>query len=183
MANKTLKDLYIDELKDLYDAETRLVKALPGMALAAQTEELREGIQGHLEQTKGHAQRLQQILSALGEKSTGKKCAGMVGIIDEGKEIIDEVYADGVADAAIISAAQRVEHYEIGAYGCVRSWAGILGETEAQSLLDTTLQEEKEMDAALSGLAEGINQQATEATSSESEEEDEPRPRARRKSA
>src|SRR6266699_1072794 len=119
MPNEGLKELYIDELKDIYNAESQLIKALPKMAKAATSEELRTGFEEHLEQTKGHAQRLEQIFEALGEKPTGKKCHGMEGLITEGSEVLEEDLDDEVRDAALISAAQRVEHYEIAAYGTV----------------------------------------------------------------
>src|SRR5437868_2710987 len=138
MPEKGLKELYIDELKDLYNAENQLVKALPKMANAATSEELRTGFEEHLEQTKEHVQRLDQIFSELEEKPTGKKCVGMEGLVEEGKEIIRE--QDGEAlDAGLISAAQRVEHYEIAAYGTVRTYANLLGETQAAELLEETL--------------------------------------------
>lgn len=158
MAN--LKTLYVDELRDLLDAEKQLVKALPKMAKATTSEQLRSGIEHHLEQTKNHAKRIEQILEALGEEPKGKKCKGMNGIIAEGKEILDEDYEGALRDAGIISAAQRVEHYEIGAYGCVREYAQLLGENEAVSLLGQTLEEEKETDQKLTELARGINEQA-----------------------
>jgi ferritin-like metal-binding protein YciE len=161
MAKQALKELYIDELKDLYDAENRLVKALPEMAKAAESDELRAGFEQHLQQTKGHVDRLRQIFESLDEKPSGKKCAAMVGLIQEGQDLIDEDFADGVKDAALISAAQRVEHYEIAAYGCLKTWAGLLGETEAQSLLEQTLSEEKATDEKLTELSEEINLQAT----------------------
>jgi ferritin-like metal-binding protein YciE len=155
-----LKTLYVNELKDLLDAEKQLVKALPKMAKATTSSELRSGIEHHLEQTKGHAKRIEQILEALGEEPKGKKCKGMNGIIAEGKEILDEDYEGAVRDAGIISAAQRVEHYEVGAYGCVREYAQLLGENEAVSLLGQTLEEEKETDKKLSDMAHSINQQS-----------------------
>ena len=158
--NQNLKTLYVNELKDLLDAENQLVKALPKMAKATTSSELRSGIEHHLEQTMGHAKRIEQILEALGEEPKGKKCKGMNGIIAEGKEILDEDYEGAVRDAGIISAAQRVEHYEIGAYGCVREYAQLLGENEAVSLLGQTLEEEKETDKKLSDMAHSINQQA-----------------------
>ena len=162
MQESALKELYVDELKDLYDAENRLVKALPKMAKAATSEELRSGFEEHLEQTRGHVDRLKEIFDSLGEKPTGKKCAGMMGIIKEGEEIMDEEFADGAMDAALISAAQRVEHYEIAAYGCVRTWADLLGDTEASALLEKTLDEEKETDKKLTELSEQINVEAKE---------------------
>ncbi len=160
METNTLRELYIDELRDIYDAEKQLVKVLPKMAQAATSEDLRNGFEEHLEQTKGHALRLEQIFSALGEKPTGKKCKGMQGLVTEGSEMIDEDFEDDVKDAGLISAAQRVEHYEIAAYGTVRTYASILGDEDAVSLLEKTLLEEKETDQKLTELAEGINAQA-----------------------
>ena len=177
MAKQALRELYVDELRDLYDAENRLVKALPKLAKEAQSQELRSGIEEHLKQTRGHVDRLRQIFEALGERPSGKKCAGMVGLIQEGDEMMDQEFEDGVKDAALISAAQRVEHYEIAAYGCVKTWAGLLGEKEAQDLLERTLNEEKEADQKLTEIAGEINVQAmsetqTSESGSESEEEE-----------
>lgn len=163
MQNSSLKELYVDELRDIYDAENQLVKALPEMAKAATSEELRSGFEEHLEQTKEHVRRLEQVLNDLGEKAKGKKCKGMQGLVSEGKEIIEEDFEDDVRDAALISAAQRVEHYEIAAYGTVRTYAEILGEQNAVSLLEKTLEEEKETDEKLTELAEGINVDAAAA--------------------
>jgi ferritin-like metal-binding protein YciE len=161
MQESALKELYVDELRDLYDAEAQLTKALPKMAKAATSDELRAGFENHLEQTKGHVQRLEEIFQALGEKPTGKKCKGMQGLIAEGKEIMQDEDLEGEAlDAGLISAAQRVEHYEIAAYGCVRSYANLLGDTQAASLLEETLQEEKETDKKLTELSETINVEA-----------------------
>jgi ferritin-like metal-binding protein YciE len=157
MAKEALKNLYVEELRDLYDAENRLVKALPKLAKAAESEDLRAGFEEHLEQTKEHVDRLRQIFESLDERPTGKKCAAMIGLIQEGQDILDEDFEDSVKDAALISAAQRVEHYEIAAYGCVKTWAGLLGETEAQSLLEKTLNEEKETDEKLTELSADIN--------------------------
>lgn len=160
MENNFLKELYIDELRDIYDAETQLIKALPQMAKAAISVELRSGFEKHLEQTKGHAQRLEQIFDGLGKKASGKKCNAMKGLVTEGKEVIAGSFEGEVKDAALISAAQRVEHYEIAAYGTVRTYAELLGQQEAVALLEETLQEEKETDAKLTELAEGINVEA-----------------------
>jgi ferritin-like metal-binding protein YciE len=151
-----LKELYVDELKDIYSAETQLVKALPKMAKAASSDELRSGFEEHLEQTKGHVARLEQIFKALGEKPTGKKCKGMEGLIEEGSEAAGEDYEDDVKDQALIGAAQRVEHYEIAAYGTVRAIAEKLGEDAAVTLLGETLEEEKETDKKLTELADSI---------------------------
>jgi len=176
MKQNALKELYIDELRDIYNAENQLVKALPKMAKAATSDELRQGFEGHLEQTKGHVQRLEQIFEDLEEKPTGKKCKGMEGLVEEGKEMIEE--EDGEAlDAGLISAAQRVEHYEIAAYGCVRTYANLLGETEAAELLKQTLQEEKETYQKLIKLAEKINVEANE---QEDEEESGSAPKKRK---
>jgi len=174
--HNALKELYIEELKDLYDAENRLVKAIPKMAKAASSHKLRSGFEEHLEQTRGQVDRLKEIFDNLGEKPTGKKCAGMVGIIKEGEEIMEEDFEGEVMDAALISAAQRVEHYEIAAYGCVRTWADLLGENEGSALLEKTLEEEKETDEKLTQLAEEINVQAKERGSGDEGEEDEEQP-------
>ena len=177
MKEAGLKELYIDELRDIYNAENQLVKALPKMAKAATSDELRSGFEQHLEQTKGHVKRLEEIFSELDEKPTGKKCKGMQGLIEEGKEMIDEDLEDEVLDAGLISAAQRVEHYEIAAYGCVRTFATILGEDSAAELLEQTLEEEKETDKKLTELAENIN---LEAAGSEDEEEEASTPKKSR---
>jgi ferritin-like metal-binding protein YciE len=167
MSSLTLKALYLDELKDLYDAENRLLRALPKMAEAAESPELRQGFESHLEQTKQHALRLEKIFKRMGEEPKRERCAAMVGLIQEGDDLMGEDYEDGVKDAALISAAQRVEHYEIAAYGCVKTWAGILGDSDAQALLDQTLSEEKETDQKLNQLSETINRQASDGPPSE----------------
>ena len=169
MKENALKELYIDELRDIYNAENQLTKALPKMAKAATSEELQAGFEGHLEQTKGHVERLDQIFKELGEKPTGKKCKGMEGLVEEGEEMIKEGELEGEAlDAGLISAAQRVEHYEIAAYGCVRTYANLLRENNAVGLLEQTLKEEKETDQKLTKLAEKINVEAEEEASSKS---------------
>jgi ferritin-like metal-binding protein YciE len=186
-----LRELYVDELRDLYDAENRLVKALPKLAKEAESQELRSGFEEHLEQTKGHVDRLRRIFEVMGESPAGKKCAAMVGLIQEGEEMMNEEFEDAVKDAALISVAQRVEHYEIAAYGCVKTWAGLLGEKDAQDLLEQTLTEEKETDQKLTEIAEDINVEAmSETGESESESESEKgertqtaRPRGKSRSA
>jgi ferritin-like metal-binding protein YciE len=183
MEHQALKELYIDELKDLYDAENRLVKALPKLAKAATSEKLRSGFEEHLEQTRGHVSRLDEIFEGLGEKPTGKKCAGMMGLVKEGEEMMEEDFEGEVMDAALISAAQRVEHYEIAAYGCVRTWAELLGESEAGALLEKTLEEEKETDQKLTELAEEINVEAKSAGSEEEEESEEDVPQKKTRGA
>src|SRR3984893_10499548 len=172
MADKGLKELYIDELKDLYSAETQLVKALPKIATTAASDELWQGFEEHLEQTEGHVQRLEQIFQALGESPKGKKCKAMEGLVEEGSEVMHEDFEGALMDAAIIGAAQRVEHYEIAAYGTVCAFAEELGETEQNSLLNETLQEEKETDEKLTQLAQQINAQANEGEEQEEPEEE-----------
>ncbi len=174
METNRLKHLYVEELKDLYSAETQMVKALPKMIKAATSEDLRKGFAEHLEQTKGHVSRLEEIFQALEESPKGKKCKGMEGLIKEGGEMIAEDPAPEELDAGLISAAQRVEHYEIAGYGCVSTYAKLLGEDEAASLLRETLEEEKKTDEKLTQLAESIN---LEAASSGEEEEGKSRSR------
>jgi len=181
MQENSLQELYVEQLRDLYNAEQQLVKALPKMAKAAQSEGLRQGIAEHLEQTKGHVDRLQQIFSAMDESPKGKKCAGMEGLVEEGEEVIKEHSSGGVLDAGLIGAAQRVEHYEIAAYGTVRSFAELLGENQAVDLLQQTLEEEKETDEKLTELSKEINTQAlssaqSEETEDEQQEEETSRP-------
>jgi ferritin-like metal-binding protein YciE len=171
MPNQGLKELYLGELKDLYSAESQLVKALPKLAKAAASEELRAGFEEHLEQTKGHVQRLEQIFEMLDESPKGKKCKGMEGLIEEGSEIMEEDFEDALLDAALIGAAQRVEHYEIAAYGTVRAFAEELGESEHASLLAETLEEEKETDEKLTELAKQINVEANEGSGEPEEQQ------------
>jgi len=162
MPKGTLRDLYIDELRDLYNAETQLTKALPKMAKASSNSELRQAFEEHLRQTSEQVSRLEQMFDMLEEKATGKKCLGMDGLVKEGAETIQEDYEDAVMDAAMIGAAQRVEHYEIAAYGTTLELARLLGEEEHVSLLEQTLGEEKQADERLTQLAEAINPQALE---------------------
>lgn len=164
MKMKTLQDLYIDELRDLYSAENQLVKALPKMAKAASSPELRAAFEEHLEQTKEHVTRLERIFEKLDVKAKGKKCKGMEGLIEEGKEMLEEDAEPEVLDAGLIGAAQRVEHYEIAGYGTARTHAQMLGDEKAASLLQQTLDEEGETDKKLTELAESlINQEAASA--------------------
>ena len=165
-----LKELYIDELKDLYSAESQLVKALPKMAKAASSDELRQGFEEHLEQTRGHVERLEKVFKTLGESPKGKTCKGMQGLIEEGAEVIEEDFKGSLMDAALIGAAQRVEHYEMAAYGTVCAFAKELGESAQAELLSETLEEEKETDEKLTELAEQIN---TDANGREGAEEGE----------
>jgi ferritin-like metal-binding protein YciE len=160
MTKDSLRELYVDELRDLMSAEKQLTKALPKMAKAASSEELKEGFEKHLEQTKGHVERLEQVFEMLEQRPSGKKCMGMEGLVNEGAEIMHEDFSDEVMDAALISAAQRVEHYEIAAYGTVIAYADLLGESKHAALLRQTLQEEKETDQKLTELSEQINVEA-----------------------
>jgi ferritin-like metal-binding protein YciE len=153
MKLKSLEDLFHYELKDLYSAENQLVKALPKMAKAATNPDLKAGFEEHLEQTKGHVQRLDEIAELLGIKLTGHKCKAMEGLVEEGAELIHEDAEDAIRDAGLISAAQRVEHYEIAGYGTVRTLAETLGHADAAELLAQTLAEEKETDEKLTELA------------------------------
>jgi ferritin-like metal-binding protein YciE len=163
MATEGLKELYIDELKDLYSAENQLLKALPKMAKTASSQELQDGFKEHLEQTRGHVDRLEQIFKSLDASPRGKRCMGMEGLVKEGSEVMQEDFDEAVMDAALIGAAQRVEHYEIAAYGTVSEFARILGEGDHVSLLEQTLQEEKKTDEKLTKLAKQINPQANQA--------------------
>ncbi|MGA7220759.1 MAG: ferritin-like domain-containing protein [Candidatus Sulfotelmatobacter sp.] len=172
MSKESLKELYIDELRDLYNAETQLVKALPKMAKASSNDDLREAFENHLRETSEHVSRLEEIFEQLGEKASGKKCMGMEGLVKEGAETIKEDYEGEIKDAAIIGAAQRVEHYEIAGYGTVKALAELLGETEHVSLLEQTLDEEKQADEKLTELSEEINAQAIEDVEGAEEEEE-----------
>ena len=182
MEINSLRELYVEQLRDLYDAENQLIKALPKMAKEASSDELRQSIEEHLEQTRGQAERLEQIFEQLGEKPKGKKCKGMQGLLEEGKETLEEDMEEDTKDAAIIAAAQRVEHYEISGYGTARTYANLLGESEAAEILEEPLNEEKETDHKLTQLAEEINVEAAEG-SGEEEGEEESRPSRARSSS
>ena len=158
----TLRDLWIDELKDIVNAENQILKALPKMVKAAVSDDLKTAFAEHLEQTRGHVQRLEEIFTMIDANGRGKKCKGMEGVIAEGKEMLEMDLPEPVGDAALIAAAQRVEHYEIAAYGTARAYAEILGESDAASLLEQTLEEEKETDERLTSIAESVNPQAAE---------------------
>ena len=153
MKLNTLQKLYTDELRDLYNAENQLLKALPKMAKAASSEELKEAFEKHLEQTKGHVKRLEQVFEELDEKPKGKTCRAMRGLIEEGSEILQQDGEESILDAGIIVAAQKVEHYEIASYGSVRTFAHLLGQNKAAELLQTTLDEESETNELLNRLA------------------------------
>jgi ferritin-like metal-binding protein YciE len=178
----TLQEKLVDEIRDLYHAEKQLVKALPKMAKNATHEDLREAFEAHLEETREQVTRLEEVFEALGEKPRAKPCHGMMGIIEEGSEMMQEEEAGSVLDAALIAAAQRVEHYEIGAYGTCAAWARLLGLDEVVTLLDQTLEEEKAADKKLTVLAEQeVNLNAANEGREEMEgEEEEEESRSRR---
>jgi ferritin-like metal-binding protein YciE len=161
MARETLQTLYLNELRDLYSAEQQLVKALPKLAKNAEWQDLSDAFTSHLDETKNHVARLEQIFESMGESPKGKKCAGMEGLVKEGAETIDE-YEGSVLDAAMISAAQRVEHYEMAAYGSVCAYSQLLDRSEDLGLLKETLEEEKKADEKLTELSENVNQSALE---------------------
>ena len=159
----TLHDAFIDELRDAYDAEKQLTKALPKMAKAANSPDLRAAFEAHLEETRGQIERLEQVFEGLDEKVRGKHCDGIAGIIEEGKAVMEENFDNATMDACLIAGGQRAEHYEMAAYGTLVAWARAMGHDEAADLLQETLDEEKAADEKLSALAEGgINQDAAE---------------------
>jgi ferritin-like metal-binding protein YciE len=165
MSLDTLEKLYIEELRDLYNAEHQLLKALPKMAKGASSPELKDAFEKHLEQTKGHVQRLEELFERRDESPKGKTCKAMKGLIEEGSEILKEEGEDSVLDAGMIVAAQKVEHYEIASYGSVRTFANLLGKDEEAKLLQATLDEEAETNETLNRLAEGIvNEEALSET-------------------
>lgn len=173
MAGQNLRDALVDEIRDLYNAEKQLTKALPKMAKGATNDELRTAFESHLVETEGHVTRLERVFDLLDEKIRGKHCAGMAGIIEEGNEKLQEDLEDSVMDACIIKSAQSAEHYEIGSYGTAIAWAEALDMTEIAQVLGETLAEEKAADAKLSALAEsGINEAATAGESDDDAEED-----------
>ena len=167
----TLHDAFIDELRDTYDAEKQLTKALPKLAKAANDAKLRTAFETHLQETQGQIGRLEQVFQSLDEPVRGKHCDGIAGIIEEGKSVMQEDFDENTMDACLIASGQRAEHYEMAAYGTLVAWAQAMGHTQAAKLLQETLDEEKAADKKLSGLAEGgINQSAADATHSEDED-------------
>lgn len=152
----SLEDLFYEEVRDMFDAEKQLIKALPKMAKAASTDELRQAFEEHLDQTRGHVERLEQVFESLGKKARGKSCQAMQGLIEEGADLIDADAEPRVLDAGLIAAAQRVEHYEMAVYGCLLTWARQLNNSEAAELLEQTLNEEKEADQKLTQIAESV---------------------------
>jgi ferritin-like metal-binding protein YciE len=158
-----MEDLFLDTLRDLYDAEKQITKALPKMSKAATSEDLKAAFEEHLQVTRKQVERLERIFSELEEKPSGKKCAAMEGLIEEGEELVEEGEPSAVLDAGLIGAAQKVEHYEMAGYGTARTFANILGHDEAAQLLQQTLDEEKETDLKLTELAESVvNEEAVE---------------------
>jgi ferritin-like metal-binding protein YciE len=170
----TLHDAFIDELRDAYDAERQLLKALPKMAKASTSDDLREAFESHLEETRGQVERLEQVFATLDEKVRGKHCDGIEGIIEEGKSVMQEDFDDVTMDACLIASGQRAEHYEMAAYGTLVAWARAMGHDEAADLLQENLDEEKAADAKLTALAEGgINAEAAAAAHPEAEDGEE----------
>jgi len=161
-----LRELLMDELRDVYDAEKQLTKALPKMAKGATSEELREAIQTHLQETEGHVERLERVFEAMGETARGKHCDGIAGIINEGAALLKSTFDGAVLDAGLIAGAQRAEHYEIAAYGSLIAWAETLGLGDVVEILEQTLEEEKNADEKLTSLAEAnVNEDAASLTS------------------
>ena len=168
----TLHDAFLDELRDAYDGEKQLTKALPKMAKAATSPILRDAFETHLEETRGHIERLERVMEGLGERVRGKHCEGLAGIIEEGKAVMGEDFDEATLDACLIASGQRAEHYEIAAYGTLVAWAEAMGHTDAVALLQETLDEEKTADEKLTSIAEaGINQEAADTAHPDRESE------------
>lgn len=164
MKTKTLNDLFLENLKDIYYAERKILKALPKMARGAQSEDLKAAFEKHAEETQVHVERLQQIFEILGKRAQGKTCPAIEGIIEEGEEVLDTYKGMAAIDAGLVASAQAVEHYEMARYGTLKRWAEVLGMKDAAKLLDATLKEESATDEALTALADGsVNQAALEA--------------------
>jgi ferritin-like metal-binding protein YciE len=171
MSLDSLEKLFLEELKDMYNAEKQILRALPRMAKAAQSPRLGQAFTQHLKETEDQVQRLERVFKELGQTVRGKKCKGMEGLLEEGKEVLEEEGDPAVIDAALIASAQRVEHYEIAAYGCLRTYAGLLGYSQAEQLLQQNLQEEEAADKKLTQLGEsGINEAAAVAGAGSEEE-------------
>jgi ferritin-like metal-binding protein YciE len=170
MSLNSLESLFIEELRDIYNGEKQILRALPKMAKAAESAELSQAFTKHLKETQGHVQRLEKILRELGQAIRGKQCKGMMGLLEEGKEKLEEDGEAAVLDAALIASAQKVEHYEIAAYGCLRTYAQLLGYDQVAKLLEQTLAEEEAADKKLTQLGEGGINEAAAAASSQLEE-------------
>jgi ferritin-like metal-binding protein YciE len=171
---ESLEDLMQDELKDIYDAERQLTKALPKLAKKASNDQLRDALEQHLQETEAHIERLDQVFDILGLPAKGKRCEGMKHLIDEGNDMISDAEEEGTRDAVMIASAQKVEHYEIASYGTLRTWANLLGKTDVASLLEDTLEEEKQADAKLTQIAESFVNEDTAAEGGSDEEEARP---------
>jgi ferritin-like metal-binding protein YciE len=172
MSLDSLDKLFLEELKDIYNAEKQILRALPRMAKAAESPQLQQAFTKHLQETEGQVQRLERVFQALGQSVRGKTCKGMQGLLEEGKEVLEKEGEPPVIDAALIASAQRVEHYEIAVYGCLRTYAQLLGYSEAEQLLQQTLQEEEATDKKLTQLGEsGINEAAAAAGAGVEEED------------
>ena len=172
---KTLKDLFLDELADMYDAERRIVKALPKLAKAATCEKLKEALLTHLKETEGHVTKVEQVFQCFGEKAKGKTCEATVGLLKEGDEIAADFKGSPAINAALISAGQKVEHYETASYGCLHEWAGLLGNEEAASILEEILEQEKAANETLTELARsGSNEEALGESDNNASEDDAP---------
>jgi ferritin-like metal-binding protein YciE len=168
---KTLHDAFIDELRDAYDAEKQLTKALPKLAKKSSSDELKTAFEDHLKETENHVKRLEQVFESIGEKASGKHCDGIAGIIEEGKNVMEEDFDEFAMDACLIAGGQRAEHYEMAAYGTLIAWAKAMAHDEAVDLLEQTLEEEKLADEKLTSISEsGINEQAAEIAHPEGEE-------------
>ena len=173
MNMKTLKDLFLDELADMYDAEQRIARALPKMTKAATCTRLQAALQKHLKETQGQITNLERVFKSIGEKAKGKKCEATVGLLEEGDEIAAEFKGSPAINAALIAAGQKVEHYEIASYGCLHEWAGLLGHEEAADLLKENLDQEKGADEALTELARSGNNEEARGESDGKESQDE----------
>jgi ferritin-like metal-binding protein YciE len=169
---ESVRELLIEQMRDLYDAEKQLVKALPKLAKTASNDQLKEAFESHLEQTRGHVQRLEQAFEALNQRPRSKPCEAMKGLIEEGKETMEEDLEDALMDSALIAAAQKVEHYEIAGYGTLKTWARSLGLDEVAELLEATLEEEKEADQKLTEVADGVLMEAEAANQAGEEGEE-----------
>jgi ferritin-like metal-binding protein YciE len=174
MSVASAEELFVDELKDIYSAEKQAVKAFPRLAKAVQSEELKQAMQDHLEQTKGQVERLDRIFEILEERSSGKTCEGMKGLVEEAQSQLEEIEKGPVLDCAMIGALQRIEHYEIAAYGTAATLAEAMGKDEIKELLGETLEEEKETDERLTQVAQSVNSEAlSEGGEEEGEDENE----------
>ena len=180
MSITTAQDLFLDELKDIYSAEKQAVRAYPKIAKAVTSDELKQALQQHLEQTKGQIERLDQVFEILGKRAGGKTCEAMKGLLEEAAESMEEIEQGPVLDVAIIAAAQRMEHYEIAAYGTVATLAEAMGQAEIQQLLGQTLQEEKETDQLLTGVSQAVNTAALAEVEEEDEDEEAPKKSAKK---